>query len=218
MRESIRRFGGRLTIRRLLAGAAFLTVSGSLVACGGSSSAGGVTTNAAAFGPGGQLSASDRECLQKHGLNLRIGPAGGRPPTGTNAAPPTGATGTTGTTQTYGAPPSGAVIGPQGSSGPTQMPENVRKAFQACGVQPPSRGSAGSPPSVNSAAFRQSVSRYVACVKQNGYDLPAPNLSGNGPIFDESKVNRDDPKFQSASQKCQQLLQPQAQGPSTADQ
>lgn len=215
MRGSIRRFGGWLTIRRLLAGAAFLTVSGSLVACGGSSSDGGGTTNAAAFGPGGQLSASDRECLQKHGLNLRAGSPAGGPPAGANAAPPAGGTGTT---RTYGAPPSGAVIGPQGGSGPTQMPENVRKAFQGCGVQLPSGGSGGSPPSVNSAAFRQSVSRYVACVKQNGYDMPAPNLSGNGPIFDESKVNRDDPKFQSASRKCQQLLQPQAQGTSTAAQ
>ena len=113
----------------------------------------------------------------------------------------------------YGAPPSGAV-GPQGGSGPTQLPENVQKAFQSCGIQPPSF-QAGGPPNVNSSAYRQSVSRYVACVKQNGYDLPAPNLSGNGPIFDESKVNRDDPKFQAASQKCQQLLQPPSQGTST---
>jgi hypothetical protein len=96
------------------------------------------------------------------------------------------------------------------------MPENVRKAFQDCGVQPPTFSSAGRP-DVNSSAYRDSVNRYVACVKQNGYDLPAPNLSGNGPIFDPSKVNRDDPRFQAASQKCQQFLQPPSpsQGPTS---
>jgi hypothetical protein len=98
------------------------------------------------------------------------------------------------------------------------MPENVRKAFQACGIQAPSPQAAGGSPDVNSNAFRQSVSRYVACIRQNGYDMPDPNLSGKGPVFDESKVNRHDPKFQAASQKCQQLLQPPAQGTSTTAQ
>ncbi len=36
--------------------------------------------------------------------------------------------------------------------------------------------------------------------------MPAPNLSGSGPVFDASKVNRNDPKFQKAAQKCQSLL------------
>jgi hypothetical protein len=213
MRGFKERFEGRRMIRRALAAGACVAVSGGLVACGGSSgSGGGSTTNAAAFGPGAQLTASDRECLQKHGLDLRAGGPGGPPP---NGAPPAGTTGTvvtppkggSGTTTTYGGPPPGAIIGPQGGSGASQMPENVRKAFQACGVQPPTFR-AGGPPNVDNSAYRQSITSYVACVRQNGYELPDPNLSGNGPIFDESKVNRDDPKFQSASQKCQHLLQP----------
>jgi hypothetical protein len=207
MRGFKQRVFGRTTLRGLPVAAAVLAVSGALVACGGSSgSGGGGTTNAVASGPGAQLSSSDRECLQKHGLNFQAAP-GGAPPTGTNAAPPSGATGTT---RTYGGPPAGAAVGPGGGSGPTQMPENVRKAFQECGVQPPTFR-AGGPPDVNSSAYRQSVTRYVACVRQNGYEMPEPNLSGKGPVFDESKVNRDDPKFQSASQKCQQLLAPPAQ-------
>jgi hypothetical protein len=182
-------------MRAILSAAAVMAISAGLMACGGSSgSGGGGQTNAVAFRPGAQMSASDRECLRKHGLNFQLAGPGG--------APPAGGTGTT------AAPPAGAVVGPQGSSGPRQLPDNVRKAFQACGVNPPSFSSGGPPPNVNSSAYRDSVNRYVACVKQNGYDLPAPNLSGKGPIFDESKVNRDDPKFQAASRRCQQLLQP----------
>jgi hypothetical protein len=211
------RIGGKSRVRVFLTAAAFLSISGALVACGGGSSgsSGGGTTNAAAFGPGGQLSASDRECLQKNGLTLRGGPQGGTPPTGTTAGPPPGASGTS---TNGGGPPGGVFIGPGGGSGPRQMPENARKAFQACGIQSPSPQTAGGGPNVDSSAFRQSVTGYVACIRQNGYDMPDPNLSGKGPVFDESKVNRDDPKFQSASQKCQQLLQPPAQGTSTSAQ
>lgn len=183
-------------MRAILSATAVMAISAGLMACGGSSgSGGGDQTNAVAFGPGAQMSASDRECLQRHGLNFRMPGSGNAP------APPAGASGTS----TTGGP---VVVGPGGRSGPSQLPENVRKAFQACGVNPPSFSSGGPPPNVNSSAYRASVNRYVACVKQNGYDLPAPNLSGKGPIFDESKVNRDDPKFQAASRRCEQLLQP----------
>jgi hypothetical protein len=197
MRGLAELFTSRPLLRPLLSATAMVAISAGLAACGGSSgSGGGDTTNAAAFGPGGQLSASDRECLQKHGLNFRTPGSGNAP------VPPPGASGTS---TTGGGP---VVVGPGGRSGPTQLPDNVRKAFQACGVSPPTFSAGGPPPDVNSSAYRSSVNRYVTCVKQNGYDLPAPNLSGNGPIFDESKVNRDDPTFQAASRKCQHLLQP----------
>jgi hypothetical protein len=191
-------------MRGILSATAVMAISAGLMACGGSSgSGGGDKTNAVAFGPGAQMSASDRECLQKHGLNFQLAGPGGAPPSGAS-----GTSTTQGGPPAQGAPPAGAVVGPQGTSGPRRLPENVRKAFQACGVDPPTFSSGGPPPNVNSGAYRASVTRYVACVKQNGYDLPAPNLSGKGPIFDESKVNRDDPKFQAASQRCQHLLQP----------
>ncbi len=60
--------------------------------------------------------------------------------------------------------------------------------------------------------MRKQISQYVACVRQNGYDLPSPNTSGNGPVFDSSKVNQNDPKFKAASAKCQNLLPSTPQG------
>jgi hypothetical protein len=94
----------------------------------------------------------------------------------------------------------------------------VRQAFQACGIQPPSTQFRAGGPNVNSTAYRNAVNGYVACMRQNGYQMPDPNLSGNGPVFDASKVNRSDPKFESASQKCQHLLQQpsQTQGSTTS--
>src|SRR3954447_20105735 len=190
MRGIAERFAGGLRVHRSLSVAAAVALSAGLAACGGSSgSSGGGAPNAAALGPGAQLSASDRECLQKHGLNIQAGGPGGKggpPVTGTDGPPP----GAPGASTTSGPPQGGVFIGPGGGgSGSRQMPENVRKAFQTCGVQPPTLSSSGRP-DVNSSAYRASVSRYVACVKQNGSALPAPDLSGIGAIFDPAKVNQ----------------------------
>jgi hypothetical protein len=76
-------------------------------------------------------------------------------------------------------------------------------ALRKCGFTPGQgngRVRAGSP------RFRQALADFVACMRRNGYVMPAPNTSGNGPVFDPSKVNRNDPKFVSAAQKCQGLL------------
>jgi len=43
-------------------------------------------------------------------------------------------------------------------------------------------------------------------VRENGYEPPEPNLSGEGPIFDPSAVNQEDPKFMAASEKCKSQL------------
>ena len=141
---------------------------------------------------------------------------GGGPPTGTNAF-------TTGRRVRHDADVRRSALrrGHRASGWLWAYPDAGERAQGLPGVRCPAAEPEGRRERLPTSTARPSVSRsvsYVACVKQNGYDLPAPNLSGNGPIFDESKVNRDDPKFQSASQKCQQLLQPPAQGTSTTAQ
>ena len=49
----------------------------------------------------------------------------------------------------------------------------------------------------------------MSCVRRNGYDLPDPNLSGDGPVFDSGEVDQNDADFQKASQKCQGRLRQQ---------
>jgi hypothetical protein len=59
---------------------------------------------------------------------------------------------------------------------------------------------------MNSSAFRKSIKEYAACMRENGYDLPEPNVSGEGPVFSESEVDREDPKFEAANEKCESIL------------
>ncbi len=95
----------------------------------------------------------------------------------------------------------------------------MQEAFKECGVEPPEPGQ-GKPqggPDTNSAAFKTQIKEYVACVNESGYELPEPNLSGEGPVFDESEVDPQDPEFKAASEKCQGLLREAAAGESSAE-
>jgi hypothetical protein len=82
----------------------------------------------------------------------------------------------------------------------------LANALRKCGVTPGQGAGGGFRAGANGARFNQALTKFVACMKQNGYPLPKPNTSGKGPVFDASKVNRNDPKFKSAAQKCQSLL------------
>ena len=80
------------------------------------------------------------------------------------------------------------------------------KAFEECGVElgelkgPGGKGG----PNVNSASFKKQVKEYVACVRENGYELPEPNFSGEGPVFEGTESQSA--AFKKASASCQSLL------------
>ena len=83
----------------------------------------------------------------------------------------------------------------------------MQKAFEECGVEMPElKGAPGgkSAPNTNSAAFKKQVTEYVACVRENGYELAEPNFSGEGPIFE--KTESESAAFKRASKQCQSLL------------
>jgi len=180
---------------RALAGVALLLALAALLAACGSSSGGGSSTSAAsttasATGPAGRPNFTRlRACLQQQGVTLP------RPPAGAGGAPQ------------GGGPRSGFRRG--GGFFFSRMSSaqraRLRAAMQKCGA-PFGRFRRFGGPDLRSPAFRRALAAYVACVRRNGFDLPAPNTSGNGPVFDASKVNRQDPRFQAASAKCQGLL------------
>jgi hypothetical protein len=162
-----------------------------LAGCGGgssSSSSESSTTpgsDSQSSGSGGKagfdISEEQRSCLKEKGVEL---PEfnGGEPPEGFE--PPPG-----------GEAPEGGL---QGNS----------KAFGECGVETPEfkggPGGEGGAPNMNSAAFKKQVEKYVACVKENGYELAEPNFSGEGPIFE--KAESESASFKEASASCQSLL------------
>jgi hypothetical protein len=59
---------------------------------------------------------------------------------------------------------------------------------------------------VNSPVFRAALTKYAACLRQHGIALPAPNTSGNGPVFSTKGIDTSSPKFKAATIKCRASL------------
>ncbi|WP_320673156.1 hypothetical protein [Patulibacter defluvii] len=194
-----------MTQTSLLRPAALLLAALALGGCG-SSSEGGSTTTTADRGGRTAPDPADREklqaCLKQQGVELPQRPAGGGP--GGYGGPPPGA-------GDGGAPPSGL---PGGGGGPggglsDEQRQELQAAMAKCGVD---RGRfAGGGPRAGGAEYQKRVRAYVACVRKNGFDLPDPDFSGQGPVFDPQQVDQQDARFQKASRACQAKLRP-AQG------
>jgi hypothetical protein len=175
-----------------------------LVGCGGS---GGGSTEASTTkttassgkegGPGGMFNISEeaKACLKEKGVELPGFKGGEGAPPSSSEKPEGGEM----PKRSEGGPPGG--FGVEGS-------EEMKKAFEECGVEPPEfkggPAGAGGKPNTNSAAFKKQVNEYVACVRENGYELAEPNFSGEGPIFE--KAESESAEFKKASAQCQELL------------
>jgi hypothetical protein len=161
-----------------------------LAACGGSShtsSTASAGTPAAATASGGRFAAL-RECLQKHGVTLPQNKPGTSRPGG-------GAGG-------------GFFLG-----GGPQLPPGVSQsqfeaAIKACGGSG-RRGLGRGAGRLNSPAFQQQLAKFSACMRENGVNLPPPNTSGKGSIFNTGGLNTASAKFTAATAKCRPLLRPQ---------
>ncbi|MDQ6796229.1 MAG: hypothetical protein M3067_15700 [Chloroflexota bacterium] len=134
-------------------------------------------SSAAAGSQGSSNRAKVAACLKQQGVNLPRRPPGGGPGLGLGLG---------------GGPPGGG----QSSANRAKF----RAALRKCGVNFRGRRFARNP------AFRQALVKFAACVRRNGYNLPAPNTSGSGPVFNRGRVNPNDPRFRTAASKCQGLL------------
>jgi hypothetical protein len=180
------------TNRSKLAAAVLVLVLAGLVlaACGGSSNtassgtAASVPTSTTSAGGGGvrggRFSAL-RECLKKQGITLpRRSP---------------------------GTPGAGGLLGSGSGQGPT-LPSGVSRAqleaaTKKCGGGNFARG--GRAP--NSPARTTALTAFAACMRANGVNLPAPNTSGHGPVFNTSGLNTNSAQFKGAQAKCASALQ-----------
>lgn len=176
----------------------------SVAACGSSSNTSSASASnpsssssgsaSAAAGGSGANRATLAACLKSHGVTLparRAGaPAGGTPPGGYGGG---------------GGRP--GLFGGGGAGGRFANNPKLRAAFQACGG---GRGFGGRRLAPSHAA----VTTFVACVKQHGYNLPAPNFSGAGPVFPAGiQTNK---QFQAASKPCASDLRPAGAPPGGA--
>jgi hypothetical protein len=206
--------GKELKMKRISLAAAIAVVLGALVlaGCGGSSGGSSTesSTTAASASGGGEgakfaISAEDRQCLKEKGVELPEFKSGEGPPTSQNGEMPEGGEIPGGEASEGGAMPEG---GPPAGGFGGESSEANEKAFEECGVEMPEfkggPGGEGGAPNVNSAAFKKQVKEYVACVRENGYEIAEPNFSGEGPVFEKSES--ESAAFKKASAQCQGLL------------
>jgi hypothetical protein len=169
-----------------------------LAACGSSSSTSSSSSagSAGSSGSGGAAASSGSganrtalaACLKAHGVSLPARPAGA------GQRPANGAGGGPGFFGGGGGGGGGGAAGGRFANNP-----KLRAAFQACGGGPASGGR-------RLTLSHAAVTKFVACVKQHGYNLPSPNFSGKGPIFPAS-ISKNT-KFQTAARACQADLRP----------
>jgi hypothetical protein len=162
-----------------------------LAACGssgsGSSSAGKSSSSSSSKGaaPGSNQLTALRSCLKKEGITLPSAPSGA-----------TGQPGGRGAGAAGGGP--GAIQLPKGVS-QTQF----QAALKKCGGGNSGGGKAAR---FNSASARTALTKYAACLRQNGINVPAPNTTGDGPVFDTKGIDTSGSKFKTAQSKCQSDL------------
>ena len=160
-----------------------------LAACGSSASSSTSTTNSAtgtgapakAAGPG--RVAALRSCLQKQGITL--------PPRSGSRTP--GGTGGRG--------------GLLGGGGGLQLPKGVsqtqfQEALKKCGA-----GNFTGPGRFSSPTAKAALTKFATCMRENGVNLPVPNTSGTGPVFNTSGINTTSATFKTAEGKCRSDLQ-----------
>ncbi len=74
-------------------------------------------------------------------------------------------------------------------------------ALKKCGAGfVPGRGSFGS--SLNTPQAKQALAKFASCLRQNGVNVPAPNTSGKGSIFNTKAINTRSAAFKAAYSKC----------------
>ena len=179
-----------------------------LAACGssGGSSTASVSQAAATStasggaptGSGAGRFAALRSCLQKQGITLPQRPAG------TRAGGPGSGQGGGGV---FGGGSGAAGGGGRGFFGGATgaNASKLRAALAKCGFTPRTGATGGggffrrrlTTPTVVAA-----LNKFAACMRSNGVNVPAPNTSGSGPLFDTKGLDTTSASFKAAEAKC----------------
>jgi hypothetical protein len=167
-----------------------------LAACGssgsGSTSASTTSSTSSSKAGGASRFASLRSCMKEQGITLPAPPSG---TTGRPGGPGAGAA---------GGPGAGAAGGgPRGLQPPKGVSQSqFQAALKKCGAG----NFGGKAGGVNSASARAALTKYAACLRENGVNVPEPNTSGNGPVFNTKGIDTSSSTFKAAQSKCQSDL------------
>jgi hypothetical protein len=108
--------------------------------------------------------------------------------------------------------PGGLLGGGQAGGTPT-LPAGVSRAqyeaaLSKCASLRPrfGAGAGAGADRFKSPAFTAALTKFSACMRQNGINLPAPNTSGTGPVFNTQGINTTSTQFRAAEAKCASYL------------
>lgn len=152
------------------------TTAATTAAAGASTNTGTTTTKTGASAPVPVRRNALRECLQKQGITLPARKPG----------------------------QSGGFFGPGGQLPPGVTRQQLNAALGKCAGQTHSGFRAGA--LRLQPAAKKAFTEFAACMRKDGVDLPPPDTSGKGPIFNTKTLNTASPKFKAASAKCRELL------------
>jgi hypothetical protein len=96
--------------------------------------------------------------------------------------------------------------GGTGQGGSTQPGATHNGESSAHNGQTGNSGNSNQSSSVSSkypAAFVAALHTFTNCVRSHGLNIPEPNLSGHGEIFNKSSVNPNNPNYRAALQACE---------------
>lgn len=160
----------------------------------GSAAGAGANATGRPGGPAGAFASrfkALRECLQKNGITLPKRAPGQRPRGG-----PGGFLG------------GGAGAGANGAGGPP-LPSGVTRAQYEAALKKCGGGTGHflrAPKALDSPAFKQALTKFASCMHENGVNIPAPNTSGSGPVFDTKGIDTASSQFKAAEMKCRSDL------------
>ena len=127
-----------------------------------------------------------RECLQKNGITLpKRDPRPERPPGG-----------------------AGGFLGGGAGGERPQLPKGVTRAQYEAALKKCGGGAFAGRGGTRfkSPAFKAALTKFATCMRENGVNVPAPNTSGNGPIFNTKGIDTSSAQFKAAEAKCQSDL------------
>lgn len=95
--------------------------------------------------------------------------------------------------QPTGTPPSGGGA-PPATSGASSS--KLRAALQKCGA------AGGGPAGSGGPGQAAALTKFAACMRSHGINLPAANTSGSGPVFNTKGLDTTSTAFKTAEAKC----------------
>ena len=182
------------TLRLVILATTIVTTALVLAACGSSSNTASASRSGSSSAAAAAGAAANRSklgaCLKTHGVTLPARPAGAR------QRPNGGEGGGFGGGGGFFFGGGGDRAGRPGAA--RFNTPKFRAAIQACGGNRFTQR--------RFVPNKAEVTKFVACVKQHGFHLPAPNFSGKGAIFPAAVARNK--KFQTAARACASDLRP----------